>query len=73
MGKDVQQFMFEGFLYVVVSSLASVASEKFSRKFGNYGNPYGLNSTSIDIQESEFDEEPDCEKHENSMNRWDTD
>lgn len=32
-GKDVKEFIFEGFLYIVVGSLFSVASEQFSSRF----------------------------------------
>ena len=35
MEKSIQQFIFDGFLYIVVGSLFSVASEKFSRKFSD--------------------------------------
>jgi nitrate/nitrite transporter NarK len=39
MEKEIQQFIFDGFLYIVVGSLFSVASEKFSRKFpSNHGS-----------------------------------
>lgn len=32
-GKEVKDFIFDGFLYIVVGSLFSVASEKFSSRF----------------------------------------
>ena len=34
MGKEVQQFIFEGFMWIVLGGLFSVASEQFGQKFG---------------------------------------
>lgn len=36
--KKVEQFIFDGFLYIVVGSLFSVASEQFSNKFTKIEN-----------------------------------
>lgn len=33
MGKEVPQFIFEGFMWIVLGGLFSVASEQFSQKF----------------------------------------
>lgn len=33
MGKNVEQFIFEGFMWIVLGGLFSVASEQFSQKF----------------------------------------
>ena len=33
MGKNVDQFIFEGFMWIVLGGLFSVASEQFSQKF----------------------------------------
>lgn len=35
LGKDILQFVFEGFMWVVLGGLFSVASEQFSQKFPN--------------------------------------
>jgi len=35
LSKEVSQFVFEGFMWVVLGGLFSVASEQFSQKFGN--------------------------------------
>ena len=37
-GKKVEQFIFDGFLYIVVGSLFSVASEQFAGKFTKIEN-----------------------------------
>ena len=36
--KKVEQFIFDGFLYIVVGSLFSVASEQFANKFTKMDN-----------------------------------
>lgn len=33
MGKEIQQFIFEGFMWIVMGGLFSVASEQFGQKF----------------------------------------
>lgn len=35
MGKTVEQFIFEGFMWIVLGGLFSVASEQFSQKLNN--------------------------------------
>ena len=37
-GRKVEQFIFDGFLYIVVGSLFSVASEQFANKFTKMDN-----------------------------------
>lgn len=39
--KKVEQFIFDGFLYIVVGSLFSVASEQFANKFTKIENGEG--------------------------------
>ena len=34
MGREIQQFIFEGFMWIVLGGLFSVASEQFGQKFG---------------------------------------
>ncbi len=34
MNKEIQQFIFEGFMWIVLGGLFSVASEQFGQKFG---------------------------------------
>lgn len=34
MDKEIQQFIFEGFMWIVLGGLFSVASEQFGQKFG---------------------------------------
>lgn len=35
MNKEIQQFIFEGFMWIVLGGLFSVASEQFGQKFGS--------------------------------------
>jgi hypothetical protein len=35
MGREVPQFIFEGFMWIVLGGLFSVASEQFGQKFGS--------------------------------------
>lgn len=53
-GKDVKEFIFEGFLYIVVGSLFSVASEQFSSRFTKVDKE--------DYYESNLDEKSNGEK-----------
>jgi hypothetical protein len=39
MGKEIQQFIFEGFMWIVLGGLFSVASEQFGQKFGSKITP----------------------------------
>lgn len=43
MAKDVAQFIFEGFMWIVLGGLFSVASERFSQKFGAVKNDTACN------------------------------
>lgn len=47
MGKTVEQFIFEGFMWIVLGGLFSVASEQFSQKF-NQKLPEETNNNSGD-------------------------
>jgi hypothetical protein len=52
MEREVQQFIFEGFMWIVLGGLFSVASEQFGQKFGE-----------IKKEQPSFDEpSDDCEK-----------
>ena len=57
MEKEVKEFIFEGFFYIVLGGLFSVASEKFSRKVSE---KFGRRD---EIPEEDFDEEE-------PRNRW---
>lgn len=48
MGKTVEQFIFEGFMWIVLGGLFSVASEQFSQKF-NPTPPQETENNSGDI------------------------
>ena len=39
MDKEIQQFIFEGFMWIVLGGLFSVASEQFGQKFGTPKEP----------------------------------
>lgn len=39
MNKEIQQFIFEGFMWIVLGGLFSVASEQFGQKFGTKTKP----------------------------------
>ena len=39
MNKEIQQFIFEGFMWIVLGGLFSVASEQFGQKFGTKTTP----------------------------------
>lgn len=52
--KDVKDFIFDGFLYIVVGSLFSVASEKFSSRFNKMDKE--------DYYESNLDEKSNGDK-----------
>lgn len=74
MDKSIEQFIFDGFLYIVVGSLFSVASEKFSKRFrrvhkwGDDG--YGdydyrsYNHTHVTI------DDPDGSEYHKNISRW---
>lgn len=74
MDKEIQQFLFDGFLYIVVGSLFSVASEKFSKRFrkvrdwggDDYGSYNYYSHTSVS-----YDEDPDGSEYHTNINRWD--
>ena len=60
MEKEVKEFIFEGFFYIVLGGLFSVASEKFSKKLGKVRNKY---------KEDDYEDEEECHDEE-SYNRW---
>lgn len=61
MGRKVEEFIFEGFFYIVLGGLFSVASEKFSRKFEKVGKRH---------KEQDYEEwEHEC-SNEEPYNRW---
>ena len=52
--KKIEQFIFDGFLYIVVGSLFSVASEQFATKFRKLDNSeYYEEINDIDIVHEE--------------------
>jgi hypothetical protein len=51
MEREVQQFIFEGFMWIVLGGLFSVASEQFGQKFGSIKQPDDIYSGSHECVE----------------------
>lgn len=66
MGKNVEQFIFDGFLYIVVGGLFSVASEKFAQRFSGGYNSYN----NFDQSREQCESEPSGSEYQTNINRW---
>lgn len=73
MGKEVQQFIFDGFLYIVIGGLFSVASEKFSQRFVKKEKYTSYVEADEGYGDDEFDDEPDGEQYRSNVSRWEDD
>lgn len=69
LNKEIQQFIFEGFLYIVLGGLFSVASEKFSQKFIKKEQYTTYEKSNMDYT----DDEPDGEQYRSNTSRWEAD
>lgn len=71
LGKEVQAFIFEGFLYIVLGGLFSVASEKFAQRFVKKEKYTSYEEVNADGENYEdYTDEPDGEQYHANVSRW---
>lgn len=73
LGKEIQQFIFDGFLYIVLGGLFSVASEKFSQKFVKKERYTSYEEVNNDDYSYDDYDEPDGEQYRSNVSRWEDD
>lgn len=73
LSKEIQQFIFDGFLYIVLGGLFSVASEKFSQKFVKKERYTSYEEVNNDDYGYDDCDEPDGEQYRSNVSRWEDD